>query len=224
MNVEEIYYMIQSLNRDVNLNEEKKNIRLAVYQALLYFVDGKNKLNSLMKDIIGYGQELEKKSNYEFFLNQDLEKTRIMLKGYILHSRFISELDKKGIKNYTFRDIQKYLQQYIKATGDTIDDVALAVNLYTLVRDYKSKMDNIYDKVKNTLSEVFGEEMLTNSGDIRFKYQCIKERVERMNGRELFDERSNGLLNALLNELFSYYLNGDIIIPIDVTEVKGMNT
>lgn len=224
MNVEEIYYMIQSLNRDVNLNEEKKNIRLAVYQALLYFVDGKNKLNSLMKDIIGYGQELEKKSNYEFFLNQDLEKTRIMLKGYILHSRFISELDKKGIKNYTFRDIQKYLQQYIKATGDTIDDVALAVNLYTLVRDYKSKMDNIYDKVKNTLSEVFGEEMLTNSGDIRFKYQCIKERIERMNGRELFDERSNELLNALLNELFSYYLNGDIIIPIDVTEVKGMNT
>ena len=216
--------MIQSLNRDVNLNEEKKNIRLAVYQALLYFVDGKNKLNSLMKDIIGYGQELEKKSNYEFFLNQDLEKTRIMLKGYILHSRFISELDKKGIKNYTFRDIQKYLQQYIKATGDTIDDVALAVNLYTLVRDYKSKMDNIYDKVKNTLSEVFGEEMLTNSGDIRFKYQCIKERIERMNGRELFDERSNELLNALLNELFSYYLNGDIIIPIDVTEVKGMNT
>ena len=223
MNVEEIYYMIQSLNSDVNLNEEKKNIRLAVYQALLYFVDGKNKLNSLMKDIIGYGQELEKKSNYEFFLNQDLEKTRIMLKGYILHSRFISELDKKGIKNYTFRDIQKYLQQYIKATGDTIDDVALAVNLYTLVRDYKSKMDNIYDKVKNTLSEVFGEEMLTNSGDIRFKYQCIKERIERMNGRELFDERSNELLNALLNELFSYYLNGDIIIPIDVTEVKGMN-
>lgn len=224
MNVEEIYYMIQSLNRDVNLNEEKKNIRLAVCQALLYFVDGKNKLNSLMKDIIGYGQELEKKSNYEFFLNQDLEKTRIMLKGYILHSRFISELDKKGIKNYTFRDIQKYLQQYIKATGDTIDDVALAVNLYTLVRDYKSKMDNIYDKVKNTLSEVFGEEMLTNSGDISFKYQCIKERIERMNGRELFDERSNELLNALLNELFSYYLNGDIIIPIDVTEVKGMNT
>lgn len=223
MNVEEIYYMIQSLNSDVNLNEEKKNIRLAVYQALLYFVDGKNKLNSLMKDIIGYGQELEKKSNYEFFLNQDLEKTRIMLKGYILHSRFISELDKKGIKNYTFRDIQKYLQQYIKATGDTIDDVALAVNLYTLVRDYKSKMDNIYDKVKNTLSEVFGEEMLTNSGDISFKYQCIKERIERMNGRELFDERSNELLNALLNELFSYYLNGDIIIPIDVTEVKGMN-
>ena len=224
MNVEEIYYMIQSLNSDVNLNEEKKNIRLAVYQALLYFVDGKNKLNSLMKDIIGYGQELEKKSNYEFFLNQDLEKTRIMLKGYILHSRFISELDKKGIKNYTFRDIQKYLQQYIKATGDTIDDVALAVNLYTLVRDYKSKMDNIYDKVKSTLSEVFGEEMLTNSGDISFKYQCIKERIERMNGWELFDERSNDLLNALLNELFSYYLNGDIIIPIDVTEVKGMNT
>ena len=224
MNVEEIYYMIQSLNSDVNLNEEKKNIRLAVYQALLYFVDGKNKLNSLKKDIIGYGQELEKKSNYEFFLNQDLEKTRIMLKGYILHSRFISELDKKGIKNYTFRDIQKYLQQYIKATGDTIDDVALAVNLYTLVRDYKSKMDNIYDKVKSTLSEVFGEEMLTNSGDISFKYQCIKERIERMNGRELFDERSNELLNALLNELFSYYLNGDIIIPIDVTEVKGMNT
>lgn len=224
MNVEEIYYMIQSLNRDVYLNEEKKNIRLAVYQALLYFVDGKNKLNSLMKDIIGYGQELEKKSNYEFFLNQDLEKTRIMLKGYIFHSRFISELDKKGIKNYTFRDIQNYLQQYIKATGDTIDDVALAVNLYTLVRDYKSKMDNIYDKVKSTLSEVFGEEMLTNSGDIRFKYQCINERIERMNGRELFDERSNELLNALLNELFSYYLNGDIIIPIDVTEVKGMNT
>lgn len=224
MNVEEIYYMIQSLNRDVNLNEEKKNIRLAVYQALLYFVDGKNKLNNLMKDIIGYGQELEKKSNYEFFLNQDLEKTRIMLKGFILHSRFIFELDKKGIKNYTFRDIQKYLQQYIKATGDTIDDVALAVNLYTLVRDYKSKMDNIYDKVKNTLSEVFGEEMLTNSGDIRFKYQCIKERIERMNGRELFDERSNELLNALLSELFGYYLNGDIIIPIDVTEVKGMNT
>jgi hypothetical protein len=216
--------MIQSLNRDVDINEEKKNIRLAVYQALLYFVDGKNKLNSLMKDIIGYGQELEKKSNYEFFLNQDLEKTRVMLKGYILHSRFITELDKKGIKNYTFRDIQKYLQQYIIATGDTIDDVALAVNLYTLVRDYKSKMDNIYDKVKNTLSEVFGEEMLTNSGDIRFKYQCIKERIERMNGRELFDERSNELLNALLNEIFSYYLNGDIIIPIDVTEVKGMNT
>ena len=111
MNVEEIYYMIQSLNRDVNLNEEKKNIRLAVCQALLYFVDGKNKLNSLMKDIIGYGQELEKKSNYEFFLNQDLEKTRIMLKGYILHSRFISELDKKGIKldlNQTFRFDSRY--------------------------------------------------------------------------------------------------------------------
>ena len=70
MSVEEIYYMIQSLNRDVDLNEEKKNTRLAVYQALLYFVDGKSKLNSLMKDIIVFGRELEKKSNYEFFLNK----------------------------------------------------------------------------------------------------------------------------------------------------------
>ena len=29
MNVEEIYYMIQSLNRDVNLNEEKKNLLIS---------------------------------------------------------------------------------------------------------------------------------------------------------------------------------------------------
>lgn len=223
MSVEEIYYAIQSLNSDTSLNEEKKSIRLAVYQALLYFVDGKNKLNHLMREIIDIGRELEKKSEYDFFLNPDLEKTRIMTKGYILNSRFIPELEKKGIKNYTFKDIQVYLQQFIKATGDTIDDVVLAVNLYSLVKDYKGRIDLIYDKVKYTLAEVFGEELLTNSGDIRFKYQSIIERIERMNGRELFDDRTNEVLNGLLNELFSYYLDGNVVIPIDVTDVKGMN-
>lgn len=224
MSLEEIYYIIQSLNSDTSLNEEKKSIRLSIYQALYYFVEGKSKMIDLMKNIISAGKELEKKSNYEFFLNEDFEKTRILTKGYILNSRFIPELEKKGIRNYTFKDIQNYLKQFVQSTGDTIDDVVLAVNLYSLLKDYKSKNDVVYDKVKFSLSEVFDEELLTNTGDIRFKYQSITERIKRMDGRELFDERTKELLNSLLNELFGYYLSNRIVIPIDMTEVKEMNS
>lgn len=222
MDINELYYAIQEVNSNPSLDEERRTTRLTIYQALLYYMNDKNKLNGMITEILDDGHKLEKLSDYTFFLNEDLEKTRILVKGYILESRFISELKNKGVTKFSFEDVEKYLKQYISASGDTIDDVSVAVAMYPKLLTYKTSYIEVYDKVAKYLGEIFGEEMLKNSGDVRLKYERILERVERMVGRDLFDERTREWLEGLINELFSYYVNNKIVIPIETQiDVSG---
>ncbi len=222
MDINELYYAIQEVNSNPSLDEERRTTRLTIYQALLYYMNDKNKLNGMITEIIDDGHKLEKLSDYTFFLNEDLEKTRILVKGYILESRFIGELKSKGVTKFSFEDVEKYLKQYISASGDTIDDVSVAVSMYPKLLTYKTSYIEVYDKAAKYLGEIFGEEMLKNSGDVRLKYERILERVERMVGRDLFDERTREWLEGLINELFSYYVNNKIVIPIETQiDVSG---
>lgn len=222
MDINELYYAIQEVNSNPSLDEERRTTRLTIYQALLYYINDKNKLNRMISEILDDGHKLEKLSDYTFFLNEDLEKTRILVKGYILESRFINELKSKGVKKFSFEDVEKYLKQYISASGDTIDDISVAVTMYPKLLTYKTSYIEVYDKVSKYLSEIFGEEMLKNSGDVRLKYERILERVERMVGRALFDEKTREWLEGLINELFSYYVNNKIVIPIETQiDVSG---
>ena len=215
MDINELYYAIQEVNNDSSLDEERRNIRLTIYQALLCFIKGKSNLTSLMNEILSEGHKLEKLSDYNFFLNEDLEKTRIFVKGYILDSIFIQEVKEKGINKFTFEEIEKYLKQYIISTGNTLDDVSTAVSLYPKLIEYKNEYDSLYDKISNYLSKIFGEEMITNSGDIRLKYERINERIDRMIGRNLFNEQTKEWLKELINDLFAYYINNIVTIPIE---------
>ena len=226
MNIDEVYYAIQAVNSNSSLDEERRNVRINIYQALMYNLNAKGQLEKLMNDIVANGKKLEKASDYAIFLNEDLEKMRVLLKGYILDSRFVKELHNKGVFKYSFEDLEKYLNQYISATGDTIDDVKIAMTMYPKLLEYKDLYLEMIEKVKNHLGEIFGDEMLKNSGDVKFKYECIFERIERMSGRDLFDEKTKDSLEILLNEVFSFYVNNVISIPIesqiDVSGTKEM--
>ena len=57
--------------------------------------------------------------------------------------------------------------------------------------------------------------MLINSGDIRLKYERINERIDRMIGRNLFNEQTKEWLKELINDLFAYYINNIVTIPIE---------
>lgn len=226
MDINEIYYAIQAVNSDPNLDSERKSVRLGIYQALLYYFDGKNKLNTLVGSILTDGEKLEKLSDYNFLLNEDLEKTRILVKGYIFESRFIKELKNQGIEKFSFNQLENYLQKYISSTRDTIDDVSLAVSLYPKIEEYKVVYEKMYEIVGKYLSEIFGEEMLKNSGDLHFKYECILQRIDRMSGRDLFDQQTRESLEYLIGDIFSYFVKKKIIIPIktqiDVSGTKEL--
>lgn len=222
MNINELYYAIQEVNSNPNLDEERRTTRLTIYQALLYYINSKNKLDGMITEILDYGHKLEKLSDFTFFINEDLEKTRILVKGYILESRLINELNSKGISKFSFKDLEKYLKQYISVSMDTMDDVSIAVAMYPKLLEYKTSYIEIYDRVAKYLGKIFGEEMVKNSGDVRLKYERILERVERMVGRELFDEKAHEWLVGLINELFSYYVINKITIPIETQiDVSG---
>lgn len=222
MDINEVYYAIQAVNSDPSLDDERRTIRLQIYQALLYRKKESNNLSMLANELVSDGRQLEKLSNYMFFINEDLEKTRIFVKGYILDSSFISDLRNKGIKDFSFSDIEGYLKQYISATNNTVDDVSLAVSYYPKLLNYKEKYDAMYMKIADYLGEIFGDEMVRDLGDIRGKYQRILERIDRMAVRELFDSRTREWLEGLINELFAYYINDNIKIPIETQiDVSG---
>lgn len=222
MDINEVYYAIQAVNSDPSLDDERRTIRLQIYQALLYRKKESNNLSMLANELVSDGRQLEKLSNYMFFINEDLEKTRIFVKGYILDSSFIRDLRNKGIKDFSFSDIEGYLKQYISATNNTVDDVSLAVSYYPKLLNYKEKYDAMYMKIADYLGEIFGDEMVRDLGDIRGKYQRILERIDRMAVRELFDSRTREWLEGLINELFAYYINDNIKIPIETQiDVSG---
>lgn len=222
MDINEVYYAIQAVNSDPSLDDERRTIRLQIYQALLYRKKESNNLSMLANELVSDGRQLEKLSNYMFFINEDLEKTRIFVKGYILDSSFISDLRNKGIKDFSFSDIEGYLKQYISATNNTVDDVSLAVSYYPKLLNYKEKYDAMYMKIADYLGEIFGDEMVRDLGNIRGKYQRILERIDRMAVRELFDSRTREWLEGLINELFAYYINDNIKIPIETQiDVSG---
>ncbi len=222
IDINEIYYAIQAINSDSSLDEEKRTIRLQIYQTLLYREKAINNLNNLMKEIIIDGKRLEKLSDYDFFINEELEKNRIFIKGYILDSKFISDLKSKGIVNFNFSDIEKYLKQYMEVTDNKVEDIKIAVSLYPKLLNYKDQYKDMYIRISEYLGNIFGEDMVRNSGDIRLKYQRIFERIERMLSRRLFDLKAKEWLEELVNELFSYYVNNTIKLPIDTQiDVNG---
>ena len=155
MTINELYYAIQDVNKDMSLSEELRSTRLSIYQALLHNLNSKNKLYELMTKMLGLGKNLEKLSDYEYFINEDLEKNRIQVKGFILESRFISYLKGHGVENYSFEELERYLKRYIESSGDTIDEVSTAMELYPLILEYKKVFLDNYDNVRHYLKNVF---------------------------------------------------------------------
>lgn len=222
MDVNELYYAMQAVNTDTEIDEENKKIRLEILQALVNNFSIKNKLHEMMDLIIESGRKLEKDSNYAFFIQEDFEKTRIMTKGYILESRLIPLLNSQGITEFTFDELKNYLNQYISSTGDTIDDLTEAVKLYIMLEEYKNSYNNMYVKVKEDFTNIFGEELLSNNGDLKFKYDSLLDRIKRMSMIGVIDEQLREWTELMFNQLFTYYLDSKLVIPLETQiDVSG---
>lgn len=222
MTINEIYYAIQDVNKDMSLSDELRTIRLSIYQALLHNLNSKNKLYDLMKQILEQGKRLEKLSDYHYFINEDLEKNRIQVKGFILESRFITYLKENGVEEYSFEELEKYLNRYIESSGDTIDEVSTAMKLYPLILEYKKVFLDNYDNVRHYLRSVFESWLLDNKGNLKEKYEKILEQIQHMNGSGQIDNRTKEWLDELINELFTYYVDNKIKVPIETQiDVSG---
>ncbi len=215
MNINDIYYAIQDVNKNMSLSDEIRTLKLSIYQALLYNLNSKDKLFELIKQILEYSKKLEKLSEYQYIMNEDLEKNRIQVKGYILESRFITYLKENGIENFSFDELEKYLKRYIESSGDTIDDVSTAMLLYPLILKYRDMFLGNYDKVKHYLSNVFESKLLENNGNLKEKYEKILEKIQIMNVNNQIDNRTRECLEELINDLFTYYVDNKIKMPME---------
>lgn len=222
MNINDIYYAIQDVNKNMSLSNEIRTFKLSIYQALLYNLNSKNKLFELMKQILEYSKKLEKLSEYQYILNEDLEKNRIQVKGFILESRFITYLKENNIEEFSFEELEKYLNRYIDSSGDTIDEVSTAMKLYPLILKYRDMFLGNYDNVRHYLSNVFEPNLLENKGNLKNKYESILEQIQIMNLNNQIDNRTKENLEELINELFTYYVDNKIKVPIETQiDVNG---
>ena len=211
MDTDTIYHKIQAVNSDTSLESGVKSVRISIYQALLYYVDGFKKLNELLNNIILDGEGLEGLSNGEFKLLKDFEDTRILLKGYIFNSKLVKLLNEKGIVKFTFKDLKRYLAQYEAMVSDH-EDISLSIKMYDELKTYKNLFDAMLQNIVKSLEKIIPSKLLTNDGDIRLKYKEALDCVNKISG--LIDINTKTNLESLLKELYKFYLRDKIVIPI----------
>ena len=106
MNIEQIQSEIKKINNNTNLNNEEKKLRIKVYQTLIELNIQESKYNEQMIKFIQDANEMVTVSDGSFQLNDSLEHNKIALKGNILESDLVKELNSKGIKDFTPEDLR----------------------------------------------------------------------------------------------------------------------
>ena len=164
MNIEQIQSEIKKINNNTNLNNEEKKLRIKVYQTLIELNIQESKYNEQMIKFIQDANEMVTVSDGSFQLNDSLEHNKIALKGNILESDLVKELNSKGIKDFTAEDLRTiHIPFYEQEHNIKLIETSLAIKLYEQIENIEKINQNKIEILHKNLKYILGKDIITKT-------------------------------------------------------------
>ena len=164
MNIEQIQSEIKKINNNTNLNNEEKKLRIKVYQTLIELNIQESKYNEQMIKFIQDANEMVTVSDGSFQLNDSLEHNKIALKGNILESDLVKELNSKGIKDFTPEDLRTiHIPFYEQEHNIKLIETSLAIKLYEQIENIEKINQNKIEILHKNLKYILGKDIITKT-------------------------------------------------------------
>ena len=172
-----------------------------------------NKLLSFITNSIMF----EETSNHKFEIQKNIKLNKIYLQGYVLDSPICKYLNDKYKHNYSINQLHEFINFYEKEGGNDFTSYHDALNLFEDANCIEELMDNKIkyeiNVIKNFTNKILDIDTLDMS-----KYQVLYNEVKSIISN---DYLNNGLISnecfdliiKIINDIFNYFILGNIEIP-----------
>lgn len=241
MNIEQIQEEMKKISDNPNLTNEEKISRIKVYQTYIESSIQEAKYNEQMVQFIQEANEFVNLTNGAYQIDEKLSENEMMLRGHILESELAKELNEKGIEDFTLGDLKTgYLPLYEQEHGVNLTDTKFAIGLYEKVEDIEKLEQKQMEIIERNLGDLLGKDIVSKyeeKGIIKSDGQAVLEHTEKSNDNlqadyikamskidELYvnegklDLQTKNATTQMLNQLFTYYKNGNKKVPMNVVQ------
>lgn len=155
--------------------------------------------------------------NHKYEIQKNIKLNKIYLQGYVLDSPVCKYLNDKYKHNYSINELHEFINIYEKESGNDLTSYHDALNLFEEVNNLEELVDN---KIKYEISIVknFTNKILDINTIEKSKYQDFFNDVEKIIVNEylnnnLIDNDCLMLITLIINDIFSYFILGNVEIP-----------
>lgn len=244
MEIERVKNEIIEIKESQTLTEEQKTIRIKMVQAYLESLIQEQSYHEKMSRFIEHATELENMTNGSYQLQDTLEYNKISLKGILLESDLVKELNEKGIENFTIADLRAHSYHYDQEHQVDMTTIDTTIFLYTQIEELEKIEEKKMEMISRTLGSILGENVVSKYIEKSYtnqEGQLVIEQIEKTEEElqkdyqsayrttdELYvnegtlDIKTKNITINMLNQLFDYYKNGHKKLPL--AEIKMENT
>ncbi len=247
MDIEQIKLEIQRISNNSNLSYEEKMSRIQVYQTFIQSSFQEAKYNAQIFQFIHGACEMEYISGGSYQIADTLKYNKLALKGNILESDLVKDLEEKGIMDFTLSDLKtQYSALYELEHGVKIDETNKAIALYDQIETIEKTEQRQMEIISRNLGDLLGRDIVSNTIEKNTIQSDAKAKIELINKNEkqlqadyrksidkinelyinegVLDLKTKQVALKMLNQLFSYYTSGNKKIPMDlVNQVEISN-
>ena len=241
MNIEQIQEEIQIISANSNLTKEEKISRIKVYQTFIESSIQETKYNEQMLQFIEGAIELGNVSNQSYQIEDSLDVNKVSLKGNILESDLVKDLNKKGIENFTLSDLRiLYSPSYEQENGVNLTETNLAMNLYGQIENIEQIEQMQMEIISRNLGDLLGKDIISKTNEsgiiqsdgkaviqltdksneqLQSNYKKAIVKIDQLYANEgVLDLKTKQVTTQMLSQLFTYYMNGNKKVPMNVVE------
>lgn len=163
-----------------------------------------------LEEFYAHAADFSNFSNGKFMIERTTSLNKLSLKGYILETEFCINLKINNIETYTLAELKEMVSKYENASQTNMEEIKAGIYLYELVEDMEFiEKDKIHDE-KEEISELIPSinDVTPENGEAKY-FEVKKELSEK-----LTPEQVNYAM-PIINEVFTFVMNGFTQIPID---------
>ncbi len=221
MNINDLQKNIENINNDNTLTNNQKITRIKIYQTLFNTTIEETKYNNEMLKFIENANRMVSISNGNYQIENSLEYNKISLKGNILNSPLVKELEKLRIINFTTQDLKTiYSPKYEKEHNINLTETNLALNLYEEIELIEDILQKEMETISNNLGSLFNKDIFSNTNktneELKNNYESALTLINTSYSNGILDLQTKNITTELLNKLFNYYIDSNKKIPENI--------
>lgn len=241
MNIEQIQEEMKKINENPNLMSEVKITRIRVYQTFIEQTVQEEKYNEEMLEFLQGASEMVRISGGSYQIEAKLDYNKLALKGSILDSDLVKDLNAKGIEDFSLVDLKTlYSPLYEQEHDVDMTETNLAMSLYSQVEDIEKTEQRQMEIISRNLGELLGKDIVSKTNEkgviqrdgktvveltdkseeqLEADYHTAMSKIDELYVNEgILDLPTKKVATQMLSQLFNYYKNGNKKVPINVVE------
>lgn len=185
----------------MNNNELIENIN-TLYNI---YIEHENNFTELLSNFYSNVDDLVKLSNGKYQVEKTIKLNKVSIKGYILESDFVKQLN---IPDFKLDQLKSYL---IQSQSEHKEDVLIAIQLYELLDQMekieRDEINDIIDYIQLITNLTFRSK-LSQKINMSEIYNSLTSKISEYENNNMINEELKNKFIDCLNFLFNYYING----------------